>query len=46
MGAVSRLFFDVTFFFFIGIIGLNIVTGIIVDAFSELRDSKVNKWRL
>ncbi len=39
--AIGRLFFDVIFFILITTIGLNIVFGIIVDAFSELRDAKV-----
>ena len=40
-GARLRLVFDVTFFIIVGTIGLNIVFGIIVDAFSQLRDEKV-----
>ena len=39
--AIGRLFFDIIFFILITTIGLNIVFGIIVDAFSELRDLKV-----
>ena len=41
MEARNRFFFDVTFFIIIAVIGLNIVLGIIVDAFSELRGAKV-----
>ena len=33
--------FDLLFFIVITTIGLNIIFGIIVDTFSELRDSKV-----
>jgi len=40
-GTRLRLVFDVTFFVVVGTIGLNIVFGIIVDAFSQLRDEKV-----
>ena len=36
-----RFFFDITFFIIVTTIGLNIVFGIIVDSFSELRDAKV-----
>lgn len=32
---------DVTFFILITTIGLNIIFGIIVDTFSQLRDAKV-----
>ena len=35
-----RPIFDVTFFILVTIIGLNVVFGIIVDSFSELRDEK------
>lgn len=35
-----RTIFDVAFFLIITIIGLNVVFGIIVDTFSELRDEK------
>lgn len=35
------MIFDITFFIVVGTIGLNIVFGIIVDAFSQLRDEKV-----
>lgn len=34
--------YHVSFFIFISTIGLNIIFGIIVDTFSELRDLKVN----
>ena len=33
--------FDISFFIIITTIGLNIVFGIIVDTFSELRDERV-----
>lgn len=36
-----RIIFDLSFFIVITIIALNIVFGIIVDTFSELRDEKV-----
>ena len=36
-----RIFFDLSYFIVITIIALNIVFGIIVDTFSELRDDKV-----
>ena len=39
--AIRAVFFDLTFFIIVTTIGLNIVLGIIVDAFSELRDEKV-----
>ena len=39
--ARGRFFFDVSFFIIVTTIGLNIVFGIIVDTFSELRDEKV-----
>ena len=35
-----RFFFDLSFFILVTTIGLNIVFGIIVDTFSELRDEK------
>ena len=35
--------FDLVFFILITTIGLNIIFGIIVDTFSELRDSKVSR---
>ncbi|KAH3809582.1 hypothetical protein DPMN_137955 [Dreissena polymorpha] len=38
--AVGVTFFDVSFFIIITTIGLNIIFGIIVDTFSQLRDSK------
>ncbi|XP_077862152.1 inositol 1,4,5-trisphosphate-gated calcium channel ITPR1-like [Saccoglossus kowalevskii] len=38
----TRSIFDVSFYIVVVLIGLNIVFGIIVDTFSELRDSK---WR-
>jgi inositol 1,4,5-triphosphate receptor type 1 len=36
--------YQVTFFICITTIGLNIIFGIIVDTFSELRDLKVRSW--
>ena len=36
-----RILFDVSFFIIITTIGLNIVFGIIVDTFSELRNERV-----
>ena len=39
---IAVTIFDVTFFILVTTIGLNIIFGIIVDTFSELRDSKVN----
>ena len=39
--AALRLFYDVSFFIIVTTIGLNIVFGIIVDTFSELRDERV-----
>ncbi|XP_052783710.1 inositol 1,4,5-trisphosphate receptor type 1-like isoform X3 [Mya arenaria] len=38
--AIGITFFDVSFFIIITTIGLNIIFGIIVDTFSQLRDSK------
>ena len=38
---LRALFYDLTFFIIVTIIGLNIVFGIIVDTFSELRDERV-----
>ena len=37
-----RLIYDVSFFIIVTTIGLNIVFGIIVDTFSELRDERVS----
>ena len=39
--AALRLFYDISFFIIVTTIGLNIVFGIIVDTFSELRDERV-----
>ena len=39
--AIRAIFFDLTFFIIVTTIGLNIVFGIIVDTFSELRDERV-----
>ena len=36
--------YQLTFFIFFTTIGLNIIFGIIVDTFSELRDMKVEIW--
>ena len=41
--AALRLFYDVSFFIIVTTIGLNIVFGIIVDTFSELRDEGVRR---
>jgi len=41
--ARGRFFLDVIFFILITVIGLNIILGIIVDTFSELRDQKVRR---
>ncbi len=38
---LHKAVFDLTFFVLFSTIGLNIVFGIIVDTFAELRDSKV-----
>ena len=38
----GRFFFDISFFFLVKMILLNVVAGIIIDAFSELRD-ELNK---
>lgn len=37
---IGRFFFDLTFFLIIIILGLNIVFGIILDTFGQLRDQK------
>ena len=39
---LGKAVFDIIFFMVITTIGLNIIFGIIVDTFSELRDNKVN----
>ena len=41
--ASYRFFFDITFFIIITTIGLNIVFGIIIDTFSELREARVSQ---
>ena len=41
MWHLGKTIFDISFFIIITTIGLNIIFGIIVDTFSELRDSKV-----
>ena len=38
----ARLIFDLSFFIIVTTIGLNIVFGIIVDSFSELREERVH----
>ena len=40
--ASYRFFYDVTFFIIITTIGLGIVSGIIIDTFSELRNARVS----
>lgn len=37
---IFRVIFDVTFFAFINVIFINIIFGIIIDTFAELRDQK------
>ena len=37
---IGRLFYDLTFFFLIIIIWMNIIFGIIIDTFAALRDEK------
>jgi inositol 1,4,5-triphosphate receptor type 1 len=37
---IPRTIFDITFFVIVTTVGLNIIFGIIVDAFSELRDER------
>ena len=39
-----RLLYDISFFIIVTTIGLNIVFGIIVDTFSELRDERVRLY--
>lgn len=39
-----RLLFDVSFFVIVSTIGLNIVFGIIVETFDELRQERVRKF--
>ncbi len=36
----SRFVYDLTFYLIINVIWLNIIFGIIIDAFAELRDAK------
>ena len=38
--------YDISYFIIITVIGLNVIFGIIVDTFSELRDSKVSLFVL
>ena len=40
---LRAIFYDLSFFIIVTTIGLNIVFGIIVDTFSELRDERVTK---
>lgn len=42
----ARLIFDLSFFIIVTTIGLNIVFGIIVDTFSELREERVSLLNL
>ena len=37
-----RMIYDISFFIIVTTIGLNIIFGIIVDTFSELRDARVS----
>lgn len=39
----SRFGYDLTFYLFINVLWLNIIFGIIVDSFAELRDEKKEK---
>ena len=34
----GRFFFDISFFFIVKMVLLNVIAGIIIDAFNELRD--------
>ena len=43
VGEIDRIIYDLLFFIIITVIGLNIVFGIIVDTFSELRDEKYSQ---
>ena len=42
----ARFFYDLTFFILIIIIWLNIIFGIIIDTFAELRDEKTRKGNI
>ena len=42
---VGRTFYDITFFMFITVIALNIIFGIIIDTFSQLRDDQNERRR-
>ena len=42
---VHKAFTDLVFFMVISVVGLDIVFGIVVDTFAELRDSKVSSVR-
>ena len=43
---LRAIFYDLSFFVIVTTIGLNIVFGIIVDTFSELRDERVSNYSL
>ena len=43
---VGRTLYDVTFFMFITVIALNIIFGIIIDTFSQLRDDQNERRRI
>lgn len=43
---ITYAIYEVSFFIFFTTIGLNIIFGIIVDTFSELRDLKVDFYLL
>lgn len=40
---IGRFFYDLTFYLLINVLWLNIIFGIIVDSFAELRDEKKEK---
>lgn len=42
---IGRTFYDITFFIFINVISLNIIFGIIIDTFSQLRDDQNERGR-
>lgn len=43
---VGRFFYDLTFYLLINVLWLNIIFGIIVDSFAELRDEKKEKGNI
>ena len=43
--AIIKTFFDLIFFFLINVISLNIIFGIIIDTFSELRGNAENRGK-